>query len=147
MVRKEFWKNLPIDQFTKEEWESLCDGCGKCCLIKLQKNKKSQPTYTSLSCEYLNTETCRCSVYNSRGKKRSDCIILSPKNLSNLVHWLPNSCSYRLIYENKDIPNWHHLKTKDKNSVHKTENSVKNLAINEEFINEKDFNNFITKFD
>ena len=147
MIRKEFWKHYSIEKLTHEEWEAICDGCGKCCLIKLQTVKKEMPTYTSLSCQYLDTETCRCKVYSSRKIKQAECITLSPKNLNKIVEWLPNSCSYRLIYEKKDLPIWHHLKSKTVNSVHKTGNSVKNLTISELFVDEEDFVNFINNQD
>ena len=145
MMRKQFWKKIPVEQLTNEEWEAICDGCGKCCLIKLQEDSRSVPLYTSLACEFLNIKNCRCKFYSSRNKKRNDCLILTPKNLKKMVKWLPNTCAYRLVQEKKDLPNWHHLNSEDINSVHTTGNSIQNLAINETFVDEADFEKFITE--
>ena len=144
-MRKKFWKKIPIEQLTKEEWEAICDGCGKCCLIKLQEDSQSVPLYTSLACEFLNIKKCRCKVYSTRNKKRNDCLILTPKNLKKMAKWLPNTCAYRLVKEKKDLPDWHHLNSKDINSVHTTGNSIQNLAINETFVDEADFEKFIAE--
>ena len=143
MIRHNFWKRFSLAQLTYEEWDAVCDGCGKCCLIKLQKNEQTVPTYTSLACKFLDTKTCKCTVYGSRKKERSDCLTLSPKILEQIGEWLPNSCSYRLLSEGKDLPSWHHLNSKECDSVHETGNSVQNLAISEVFVDEEDFTNFI----
>ncbi len=142
-MRKEFWKNIPLNKLTKKEWESLCDGCGKCCLNKFQKTKKSLPIYTSIACKFLNIKKCTCTVYKNRKKKRSDCLILSAENLEKMARWLPQSCSYRLIFENKELPNWHHLLNDKYKNVHNTNNSVRNFAINENYI---DFSDFLLSF-
>ena len=142
-MRKDFWKRIPITKLTDEEWEAICDGCGKCCLVKLQEKKNSTPSYTSVACEFLNTKSCRCKVYSSRKEKKSDCLKLSPKNLNNIKNWLPSTCAYRLVSEKKDLPNWHHLISKDFNRVHLTNNSVQKLAISELLVDEEDFENFI----
>ena len=144
-MRKNFWKNIPLKRLTKEEWEAICDGCGKCCLIKLQNDTQSIPFYTSLTCQFLNTKNCKCKVYTFRDKKKRDCLILTPDNLEQVMKWLPNSCAYRLVKEKKDLPSWHHLNSKDRNSVHRTGNSIQNLAINEMFVAEEDYENFITE--
>ncbi len=146
MMRKDFWKNIPIEKLTREEWEALCDGCGKCCLIKLQKDKLLAPIYTSVACEFLNLKSCRCTVYSSRVKKKKDCLVLTPDNLQQMVEWLPNSCSYRLVHEKKDLPDWHYLNKKNQKSVHISGNSVQNLAISEIFVAEEDLEDFIVKY-
>ena len=145
MMRKKFWKNIPIEQLTNEEWEAICDGCGKCCLIKLQSDAESIPLYTSLACQFLNTKTCKCKVYASRKKKKHDCLILTPDSLKKVAKWLPNSCAYRLVHEKKDLPDWHHLNSKNYDSVHMTRNSIQNLAISEMFVAEEDYENFIVE--
>ncbi len=144
-MRKKFWKNIPIEQLTNEEWEAICDGCGKCCLIKLQSDAESIPLYTSLACQFLNTKTCKCKVYASRKKKKHDCLILTPDSLKKVAKWLPNSCAYRLVHEKKDLPDWHHLNSKNYDSVHMTRNSIQNLAISEMFVAEEDYENFIVE--
>ena len=144
-MRKNFWKNIPINKLTLEEWESLCDRCGKCCLNKFQKTNKSAPIYTSIACKFLDIKKCNCKVYDDRKNKRDDCLILSPKNIDKISKWLPTTCSYRLIYEKKDLPFWHHLLNKKNNSIHHSENSVKNFAISEEYVDNSDISNFIIK--
>ena len=81
-MRKNFWKNIPLNDLSSEEWELLCDGCGKCCLNKFNKTKKGAPIYTSVACKFLDINKCSCKVYSEREKKRKDCMILSPKNIS-----------------------------------------------------------------
>ena len=103
-MRKNFWKHIPITELTNEEWEAICDGCGKCCLIKLQEHAKSAPCFSSVACEFLNTESCKCKVYRSRKQKKNDCIILTPQNIRKIKDWLPNTCAYRLVSEKKDLP-------------------------------------------
>ena len=142
-MRKNFWKKIPITELTAEEWEAICDGCGKCCLIKLQKHARSAPCFTSVACKFLNTKSCKCKVYSSRKQKKNDCIILTPKNIKKVKDWLPNTCAYRLVSEKKELPEWHHLNTKNYNSVHLTNNSVQKLAISELLVDEEDLENFV----
>jgi len=142
-MRKNFWKNIPITELTAEEWEAICDGCGKCCLIKLQEHAKSAPYFTSVACKFLNTNNCKCKVYKSRKQKKSDCIILTPKNIKKIKDWLPSTCAYRLVSEKKDLPEWHHLNTKSYNTVHLTNNSVQKLAVSELLVDEEDLENFV----
>ena len=141
-MRKDFWKRLSFDQLTKREWESVCDGCGKCCLIKVQSQKKLEPHFTGVSCKFLNTKTCKCKVYSTRKERKKDCITLTPDNIKELAKWLPNTCSYRLIFEKKELPEWHHLHTKNSSSVHVTGNSVKDKVISEEFFHQDDIMDF-----
>ena len=142
-MRKKFWKNIPLNNLSLEEWEALCDGCGKCCLNKFKKTKKSAPIYTSIACKFLDIHKCSCKVYGEREKKRKDCLVLSPKNISKIVNLLPTSCSYRLIHERKPLPSWHHLNQHKNKNVHNTKNSVKNFAISEEYVVSSDISNFI----
>ena len=144
-MRKNFWKNIPLNDLNSEEWELLCDGCGKCCLNKFKKTKKCAPIYTSVACKFLDINKCSCKVYSEREKKRKDCLILSPKNINKVVNLLPTSCSYRLIYEKKPLPSWHHLNLPKNKNVHNTKNSVKNFAISEEYVDSSDIANFIFK--
>ena len=102
---------------TTEEWESLCDGCGRCCLYKL-KNKDSGDIYfTDVACHYLDEEDCTCQHYEDRQSYVPDCLSIEP-NWGEKFNWLPSTCAYRLLYEGKDLPGWHHLISGDRNSVH-----------------------------
>ena len=142
-MRKNFWKIIPLKNLNIKEWELLCDGCGKCCLNKFKKTRKSLPIYTSVACKFLDIQKCSCKVYSQRENKRKDCLVLSPKNINKIVNLLPTSCSYRLIYEKKPLPSWHHLNQHKNKNVHNTNNSVKNFAISEEYVDNSDISNFI----
>ncbi len=102
---------------TPSEWESLCDGCGKCCLHKLQFEDTGELCYTNVACRLLDLDTCRCSKYQQRERFVPDCVRLEPGNIAELT-WMPSTCAYRLLAEGKDLPHWHPLVTGDPNSVH-----------------------------
>ena len=136
-----FWINKKISDFSHQQWESLCDGCGKCCLEKLENNK-GDVFFTSASCKYLHLKTCKCSVYKNRFATEPRCFDVSLKNI-NKWKWLPNTCSYRLILEGKDLPPWHHLICGDKNAVHAQNHSVKNKVISIKDITEDELENRI----
>jgi uncharacterized cysteine cluster protein YcgN (CxxCxxCC family) len=132
MVNK-FWLNREIDDFSDSEWELLCDGCGKCCLEKLV-DEDTEKVYTSaVCCRLLNIDTCKCNLYLTRFKNMPDCIKITPLMVKT-VKWIPKTCSYRLIYEKKDLPNWHPLITGDKESTIKTKNSVKEFVVHPSFL-------------
>ena len=119
----EYWKTKKLTEMTATEWESLCDGCGKCCVLKLEDEETAEVTYTSLSCVLFNPKTCRCSNYYHRHEEVKECLKISPKNLQDITY-LPKTCAYKLISEGKDLPDWHHLLTKDPQSVHKSGSSM-----------------------
>ena len=144
-MRKNFWKKIPLERLTKEEWEAICDGCGKCCLIKLQNDTQSIPFYTSLACQFLNTKNCKCKVYTFRDKKKRDCLILTPDNLEQVMKWLPNSCAYRLLYEGQELPFWHHLRSGSFDTVHHTGKSVQGTTIPEYDIVEEFWDEYIVE--
>ncbi|MCK5882037.1 MAG: YcgN family cysteine cluster protein, partial [Sinobacterium sp.] len=99
------------------QWESLCDGCSKCCLIKLEDEDSGQVAYTNVVCQYMNEENCQCSEYQTRSELVPNCVWLKPEMVEEFF-WLPDSCAYRLISEGKDLPYWHHLKSGSRESIH-----------------------------
>ena len=137
-----FWTQVALQDMTPQQWESLCDGCGKCCLHKLEDEETDELFFTSVACRHLNLETCRCSVYEERLKHVPDCVTLRPDNLDELVY-LPSTCAYRLIYEGQELPAWHPLLSGDQNSVHAAHVSVRGKVISEEQINEEDLDLYI----
>ncbi|MEJ2610120.1 MAG: YcgN family cysteine cluster protein [Candidatus Thiodiazotropha sp.] len=103
-----FWKSRPLEKLTREEWESLCDGCAKCCLQKLEDEETREIYFTNVACNLLDLDSCRCTHYQKRSILVSACITLTLDDLID-PYWLPPSCAYRLLAEDKDLPDWHPL--------------------------------------
>jgi len=125
-----FWHTTPLKAMTRPQWESLCDGCGRCCLHKLEDADTGQVHYTEVACWLLDIGTCACKDYPGRQKKVPDCVELSPEKLSMLM-WLPSTCAYRLLDQGKPLPWWHPLVSGDPDSVHRAGISVRGRVITE----------------
>jgi len=125
-----FWEVKPLSEMTDEEWESLCDGCGKCCLHKLEDEETGKVYYTGVACQLLDTEQCCCGDYANRLSRVPDCIKLSPQRMEDFK-WLPNTCAYRLVARGEPLPDWHPLVTGDSETVHRAEMSVSGRVISE----------------
>lgn len=132
-----YWKSKSLHQMSHDEWESLCDGCGKCCLLKLEDIDTGEYHYTNVACTLLDHGTCQCRDYQKRKTIVPDCVILKPDKLDD-IPWMPESCSYRLIFEGKDLPAWHPLVTGDPDSTHKAGQSVAGKIISEDLVDEQD---------
>lgn len=126
----EFWKRKSLSEMSKDEWETLCDGCALCCLQKIEEEESGDVYFTDIACRLLDTRSCRCTDYTRRAKLVSTCLVLSADD-SDAFHWLPDSCAYRRLAEGKDLPQWHHLITGDPNSVHEAGFSVKGKTVSE----------------
>ncbi|MFN7179658.1 YcgN family cysteine cluster protein [Hyphomonas sp.] len=142
MTRLPFWKTKTLDQMTRKEWESLCDGCAKCCIVKFEDEETGALAYTNLHCKLLDGSTCQCSDYRNRKKYVPDCVKLTPESVA-AVDWLPDSCAYRLVQDGKDLPDWHHLVCGDRNRIHEEGHSVRGRTISEEDISEEDQEDYI----
>ncbi|MDB5413181.1 MAG: hypothetical protein JWR10_1516 [Rubritepida sp.] len=125
-----FWKTTPLDAMTPAEWESLCDGCGRCCLHKLREDDTGRLHHTEIACRLLDTATARCTDYPNRKRRVPDCIGLTPAVLKD-IDWLPPTCGYRLIAEGRDLPDWHPLRSGDEGSVIRAGVSVRSRVISE----------------
>ena len=134
---KPFWKTKRLEAVSPAEWEALCDGCAKCCLIKLEDEETGEIALTRLHCKLLDNETCQCSDYPNRKQQVPDCVILTPKDVSDL-RWMPASCAYRLIHEGKDLPDWHHLISGDKTLIHSLGASIMGRTLSEETLFDPD---------
>lgn len=130
MSDKPFWQTKQLEEMTQDEWESLCDGCGKCCLNKLEDEDSGEVIYTNVACRLLDTETCSCKDYQRRFELVADCLILS-SDPDKQFSWLPSTCAYRLLAHKQELPWWHPLVSGDKDTVHLSGNSVRRRVVSE----------------
>lgn len=142
-LRTEFWRHVAMDRMTRPEWEALCDGCGKCCLNKLEDEDTGEVALTRVACRLLDDTTCKCSQYPIRHQFVPECIVLTPKTIKDNLYWLPQTCAYRLVYEGRDLFDWHPLKSGTEETVHAAGVSVRGLTVPEFEIDEADWEDHI----
>ena len=140
--KEPFWKTKKLSQMTDEEWESICDCCGKCCLIKVGTFFIH---FTKIACPLLDVCSAKCKDYKNRWDTVPECIKLTPKNLKKCKKWLPKTCAYLWLLKYKTLPPWHHLITNKKNSIHTAGISVRNRAV--EYCIPDNYKDFIVKWD
>ena len=138
MTTEPFWKTKTLDQLTSNEWEALCDGCGRCCLNKLEDEETGEIAWTNVACRLLDCTTCRCTDYDLRTKMVPDCIPLTPQSVRSLT-WLPPTCAYKLVDEGKELYAWHPLISGDPESVHRAGISVRGKTVSETEVSVEDF--------
>lgn len=112
-----YWETVPLEDMDTDQWEGLCDGCGKCCMAKLIDEDTDEIHYTTVACALFDAETCRCVDYANRFAKIADCVQLTPDNVRQ-IPWLPTTCAYRLVVEGRPLPDWHPLVSSDRATVH-----------------------------
>ncbi|MEZ5937741.1 MAG: YcgN family cysteine cluster protein [Hyphomonadaceae bacterium] len=137
-----FWKTKSLSEMNEAEWESLCDGCAKCCLVKLEDEDTSEIYFTSLRCRLLDPASCRCSDYPNRKKKVPICVKLTPETVAS-VDWLPPTCAYLLVHQGEDLPDWHPLVCGDPEEVHRRGVSARNRTTNEDDVDDEDALDYI----
>lgn len=128
---KPFWETKRLNEMSAPEWESLCDGCGQCCLIKIEDEDTTDLYLTRLTCSLLDVGCCRCKDYENRHTVMSDCVALDPKNVETIA-WLPESCAYRRVAEGRGLAWWHPLISGDPDTVHQAGVSVRGWALPED---------------
>ncbi len=129
-AERPFWEK-PLDELTAEQWELLCDGCARCCLLKLEDEESGEVFYTSVACRHLDLATCRCSCYAERTRLAPECVKVTPKNLAELCAWMPRSCAYRRLAEGRGLAPWHPLRSGDPESVVRAGISIRGFALPE----------------
>lgn len=139
-----FWQTKSLEEMSLTEWESLCDGCGRCCLVKLEDEDTQEIHLTRLSCRLLDVGSCRCSDYPNRQSKVPDCIAIDPEKVRSLG-WLPPTCGYRLIAEGRGLQWWHPLVSGSPDTVHEAGVSVRGWALNETRIKPDHLHRYIIK--
>jgi uncharacterized cysteine cluster protein YcgN (CxxCxxCC family) len=140
-----FWKRKRLGEMTPEEWESLCDGCGRCCLLKLEDEDTQEILYTRLACKLLDIGTCRCGSYETRHQKVPDCVRLTPESAGTL-EWLPPTCAYRLVANGEDLAWWHPLVSGNAETVHEAGISVRDFAVSEKKVKNGRYERFLLKW-
>ena len=140
-LRPQFWER-PLTSLNPTEWEALCDGCGKCCLNKLEDEDSGQVLFTRVACRLLDGESCRCGQYDIRRQFVPECVVLTPKTLPKIAYWLPQTCAYKLLHEGKPLYDWHPLISGDPESVHAAGQSVRGWTVPEFEVAEEDWEDY-----
>ncbi len=141
-LRPEFW-TLPLSKLNPEEWEALCDGCGKCCLNKLEYEDTGELEFTRVACRLLDGETCRCMNYENRRQFVPECVRLTPKSIRKSAYWMPRTCAYRLRFEGKPLEPWHYLISGSRETVHEEGISIRGRTVSEIDVPEDDWQDYV----
>jgi uncharacterized protein len=145
MAQQVFWAAKTLSQMTPAEFESLCDGCGKCCLHKLEDEDTGDVYYTKVACRYLDHDTCRCQEYNQRQALVPECVVLTPESVQD-TYWLPETCAYRLVNEGLPLFDWHPLISGDPDSTRAAGMSVAGQVLHENDVVAEDMEDYIVRW-
>ncbi|MDT8343950.1 MAG: YcgN family cysteine cluster protein [Thermohalobaculum sp.] len=145
MSARPFWEK-PLGQMSPAEWESLCDGCGRCCVIKLEDEETGRIHYTDVACRLFDDRTCRCGNYALRAKLVPGCVVLTPGTMPEVAHWLPRSCAYRRLQEGRGLADWHPLVSGDPDSVRRAGISLAGRTVPEWEVDEEELEDHIVEF-
>lgn len=145
VAQRVFWAAKTLSEMTPEEFEAVCDGCGKCCLHKLEDEDNGDVYYTKVACRLLDHSTCRCTNYAERQTLVLGCTVLTPEAVKDM-YWLPDTCAYRLLDAGVPLFDWHPLLSGDPQSVHTSNMSVANKVVSESVVAEEDFEDYIVRW-
>lgn len=142
-LRKRFWERIPLREMTAKEWEALCDGCGKCCLNKLEDEDTGDVALTRVACRLLDNDSCHCAQYDIRQQFVPECIRMTPANIGTHAYWLPRTCAYKLLWEGHELYDWHPLISGTSESVHDAGVSVQGWTVPEFEVPEDEWEDYI----
>ncbi len=141
-LRPKYWEQIPLRQMTEPEWEALCDGCGKCCLNKLEDIDTGELVFTRVACRLFDDTTCRCANYAERKRHVPECVVLTPDTLDEIAYWMPETCAYRRLHEGRALPDWHPLLTGDPDSTHAAGMSMRGRTMPEHLLAVEDWEDY-----
>jgi uncharacterized cysteine cluster protein YcgN (CxxCxxCC family) len=125
----QFWRSKHLLEMSHDEWESVCDGCAKCCLHQLEDEETEEIVFTNVACELLDEGSCRCTDYQQRSARVPDCMAMNKENVVECAEFAPPSCAYRLLLEGKELPSWHHLNSGSKRTIHELNKTVQGRTV------------------
>jgi len=146
-LRPRFWERVPLARMTPAEWEALCDGCGRCCLNKLEDPDTREIAFTRIACRLLDDDSCRCTQYANRRTFVPDCVVLTPATIGKVAYWMPPTCAYRLLHQGTPLAPWHPLVSGDPDSVHEAGISVRGWTVPEHEVPEEEWEDHIIDID
>jgi len=141
-----FWHSKNLGEMTRNEWESICDGCAKCCLMQLEDEETETLVFTNIACDLLDAGSCRCTDYQNRSIRVPSCMTMTPENVGECAEFAPPSCSYRLLLEGQPLPSWHHLISGNRETVHETENSVRNRIVFQSKVDQTKLEDYVVEW-
>ncbi len=138
-LKPDFWRDRPLEDLNRAEWEALCDGCGRCCLIKLEDEDTGAIAYTDVACRLFDDATCSCGNYALRFQLVKGCVRLAPETIHEDKDWMPRTCAYRLLAEGKPLYDWHYLISGSRETVREVGVSVHGRTVPEYEVDEDDY--------
>lgn len=142
-TRPNFWNTLALEDLSKPEWEALCDGCGRCCLLKLEDEDSGEIAFTNVACRLFDEKTCTCGQYALRKQLVAGCVVLTPENIERNAYWMPATCAYRLRFDDKPLFDWHPLNSGTPDSVEAAGISMRGKVVAEYEVDEDDLEDYL----
>lgn len=142
-LRPRYWEDTPLTRMTRPEWEALCDGCGKCCMNKLEDEDTGEVVMTRIACRLFDDTSCRCAQYPIRHQFVPECIVLKPTTMDANLYWMPETCAYKLLWQGKKLYDWHPLISGDPQSVHDAGISMQSRTIPEFEVDEDEWEDHV----